>query len=284
MGRQPIRARMSFMRRSLPHTIDFMAPKVVIENVILRGSPHAQDMQKVATLYVGEKEYKVYAPARAQGNALEWVEHFALRTQSSGNFSFGADITVDDERKPILIQAAVDELKRHALESEIWGWGGNLQDGNFYPAQICLHGHVIGADGHNVISAGGVRKDEHCQECGSRCVTHCESCKAPIRGKQTMSHGDYVRPSFCYNCAKPYPWMEERLQTARELLWNDDKLSIEERESLWGLLQYVMSDPKSDLVPAKRKLIDIKLGGAVAATREFIETIIAKYMAEMSKA
>ncbi len=74
-----------------------------------------------------------------------------------------------------------------------------------------------------------------------------------------------------------------RLQTARELLWNDDKLSIDERESLWGLLQYVMSDPKSDLVPAKRKRIDIKLGGAVAPTREFIENIIAKSIAETLK-
>ena len=98
-----------------------------------------------------------------------------------------------------------------------------------------------------------------------------------------MSHGDYVRPSFCYNCAKPYPWMEDRLQTARELLWYDDKLSLEERESLWGLLQYVMSDPKSDLVPAKRKLIDIKLEPALAATREFIENIIAKSIAETLK-
>ena len=77
--------------------------------------------------------------------------------------------------------------------------------------------------------------------------------------------------------------MAERLNTARELLWNDDKLSLEERESLWGLLQYVMSDPKSDLVPAKRKLIDIKLEPALAATREFIENIIAKSIAETLK-
>ena len=100
-----------------------------------------------------------------------------------------------------------------------------------------------------------------------------------------MSHEDYVRPSFvppsfCYNCAKPYPWMEDRLQTARDLLWNDDHLSLEDRENLWGLLRYVMSHPKSDLVPAKRKLIDIKLGSVLAATRESIENIIAKSIAE----
>ena len=259
-----------------------MAPKIVVETAILRRSIYAQDMQLVATLYVDGRDYRVYAPERAHGNALDWAEHFTVRTQSSGNFSFGADITIEDDRKAPLIQATVDELKRHALESEIWGSEGNLQDGNFYPAQICLHGHVINADGHIVLT-GGIRKDEHCQQCGSRCIHRCEHCEAPIRGKQTMAHGDYVRPSFCYKCAKPYPWMEDRLQTARELLWNDDNLSLEERNSLWDLLQYVMSDPKSDLVPAKRKLIDIKLGGAVAATREFIENIIAKSIAETFK-
>jgi hypothetical protein len=239
------------MRNSLAHTIGFMAPKVVIENAILRGSSHPQVMQLVATLYVDEKEYRVYAPVRARGNALEWVEHFTVCTESSGNFSFGEDITVDDERKPTFIQAVVDELKHHALESEIWGWGGRLE-GNFFPAQICLHGDVITADGRDLMGADGrvgIRKDEHCQKCGSRCVTHCESCKAPIRGKRTMSHEDYVRPSFvppsfCYNCAKPYPWMEDRLQTARDLLWNDDHLSLEDRENLWGLLRYVMSHPQ----------------------------------------
>jgi hypothetical protein len=46
--------------------------------------------------------------------------------------------------------------------------------------------------------------------------------------------------------------MEHRLQTARELLDHADKLTLEDREKLWGQLQYVMSDPKSDMAPAKR--------------------------------
>jgi len=77
--------------------------------------------------------------------------------------------------------------------------------------------------------------------------------------------------------------MEDRLQTAKELLDHDDKLSLEEREKLWGLLQYVMSDPKSDLVPAKKKLIEISLAKAAAATQDFVTTLLAKYAAEMSK-
>jgi hypothetical protein len=41
-----------------------------------------------------------------------------------------------------------------------------------------------------------------------------------------------------------------------ELLYHDDKLSQDDREKLWGLLQHVMSDPKSDMVPAKKKLFE----------------------------
>jgi hypothetical protein len=77
--------------------------------------------------------------------------------------------------------------------------------------------------------------------------------------------------------------MENRLQTAKDLLYHDDKLSQEDREKLWGLLQYVMSDPKSDLVPAKKKLIEINLSKATATIRDAVLDLLAKYFAEMSK-
>jgi hypothetical protein len=77
--------------------------------------------------------------------------------------------------------------------------------------------------------------------------------------------------------------MEDRLQTAKELLYHDDKLSQEDREKLWDLLRYVMSDPKSGLVPAKRKLIEINLAKATASIREAVLDLLAKYFAEMSK-
>jgi hypothetical protein len=77
--------------------------------------------------------------------------------------------------------------------------------------------------------------------------------------------------------------MEDRLQTARRLLYHDDKLSYEEREELWDDLQYVMSDPKADLVPAKKKLIQINLAKAGEAVRETIIELIAKTTAEFLK-
>lgn len=267
---------LAFKRMNAPIILS-MNPKVVIANAALKGANQSQSLQRVATVYIGEREYCVLAPATAQGLALEWVEHFAVREPSSSSFAFGAEVPVDDELKPVLIHAVVDELKHASLESDIWNWGAH-PDARFLPAQICLHGHVIGADGLNP-----VREGEHCQLCGSRCIHRCEKCKAPIRGKGVWSIDEYVPPSFCYNCASPYPWMQDRLDTAKDLLWHDEKLSVEDRESLWSLLQYVMSDPRSDLVPAKRKLIDIKLEPALAATREFILDFLAKFSAEMSK-
>lgn len=51
----------------------------------------------------------------------------------------------------------------------------------------------------------------------------------------------------------------------------------------WGLLQYVMSDPKSDLVPAKKKLFEIGIAKALPATREFFLDLMVKLSAEMLK-
>jgi len=77
--------------------------------------------------------------------------------------------------------------------------------------------------------------------------------------------------------------MEDRLQTARELLYHDEKLTEKDREELWPVLKDVMSNPKDDLVPAKRRLIDIRLSGAGQVTREVITDLIAKTIAEMLK-
>ena len=77
--------------------------------------------------------------------------------------------------------------------------------------------------------------------------------------------------------------MEDLLTTAHELLEHDEKLSLDDRKNLWGDLQYVMSDPKADLVPAKKKLIEIKLGKATQYVRETILDLMAKTAAEFLK-
>jgi hypothetical protein len=165
-------------------------------------------------------------------------------------------------------------LEKNTLRSEIYSPGN--ENARYYAGQICLQGHVQSSDGKYPVEVG-----EHCKQCGNKVIDACSSCEAPIRGQDLYLAFPYVRPSFCHKCGRPYPWMEERLQTAKELLSHDEKLSLEEREKLWDLLRYVMSDPKSDLTPAKKKLFEIKIAKALPARREFFLDFMAKLAAEL---
>jgi len=97
------------------------------------------------------------------------------------------------------------------------------------------------------------------------------------------SGANYECPSFCHRCGKPYPWMEDKLKTAKDLLFHDDNLTYEEKQELWDLLKYVMSSPKAELAKGKSKLITIKIQKAAEPFKDFVADVMAKYFAEMSK-
>ncbi len=253
-----------------------MAAKVVIENTVLHGSDHDELLQKVAKVYVNGEEIRVLAPPRATGSALEWSEHWSIREPNKERFGVEDVLPNTDFRRTLAIEAVKEELQRLIRDAN--RPMGMNPDGLYYDAQICLNGHVQ--------SAGGFpfKQGEHCNKCGAECIDDCPGCKTPIRGMVANTNWvGYAPPSFCHSCGRAYPWMEDRLQTAKELLKHDDKLSLEEREKLWGLLQYVMTDPKSDMVPAKKKLFEIGIAETLPATREFFLDLMAKLGAEMLK-
>jgi hypothetical protein len=248
-----------------------MALKVVIENAVLRGSRDGS-VQIVATVYLdGGEELRVIAPEKATGDALDWVPQLHVRQTSRE--MFGGDEIVQGGRSHSVIQQVVTALQKKKLDSEIWRSGAN-PDGRYVAAQICLRGHVLNVDGTDF------ERGEYCPKCGEASIDACQHCRVAIRGGEIYAPtSDYNLPHFCHKCGRPYPWMADRLSTAKELLDHDDKLSLDERERLWSLLQYVMSDPKSDLAPAKKKLFDIGLAKATAATRDFFIEFGAKYLA-----
>lgn len=250
----------------------FVIPKIRIENAVLPGSPQDAILQRVATIYVGTHEYCVYAPPRATGSALEWVENFIVHQRSDSGMGENEVNAGDVAYFKGLVKEKLEELM---LDADIWRHPDT--GGRYCAAQICLRGHAQSVDGHDFA------QEAHCPKCGEPCIDRCRNCKAPIHGKEVYSSADYVLPFYCYKCGQAYPWMEDRLQTAKELLRHDDKLTLEERERLWGLLQYVMSDPKSDMAPAKKKLFEIGIAKALPATREFLLDFMAKLGAEMLK-
>ncbi len=206
-----------------------------------------------------------------KGDALDWVPHFTVRQLDGPN----SEVEIRDAYSILALKVVQEELekrKRNANTVE-----GMHPDGVHRAAQICLKGHVLHCDGMPFDSKA------HCTKCGAACIDECPHCREPIRGVQKFRGVDYLRPQFCHGCGHPYPWMADRLQTARELLYHDDKLTMEDRTRLFEDLQYVMSDPKAGLAPAKTKLIEIRLGKATAYVREIILDLVAKTAAEVMK-
>lgn len=247
--------------------------KVIIENRGLVVSDGGM-LQRVATVFIpGHDEYGVYAPEKAHGDALEWIRFFRVRQPGH---TFSGETEVHDTQRVYVIRLVEEELKR--LQRDENRVVGRNPDGVYYDAHICLKGHVQSSTGFPTASG------EYCPKCGAPCISDCPECKTPIRGQivgnKLMA---YKPPSYCHKCGKPYPWMRETMETARELLYHDDKLTLDDRNNLWDLLQYVMSDPKSDLAPAKKKLIEFNLTKAASATREFVLDLMAKYAKEMSQ-
>jgi hypothetical protein len=76
--------------------------------------------------------------------------------------------------------------------------------------------------------------------------------------------------------------MQDKLDTAHELLYDNKNLSLDERHELWELLKFVMSNPKSDLTPAKRKLAAMKLAKVSKVSREFLLDFVAKVATEVA--
>jgi len=246
--------------------------KVVLKEKVLSGSVHG-NVQRVAMVYILGREYRVSAPPEAKGDALEWLPHFYVSVPDS----FGEmEIPGSSEIGGPVLNAVIQELKKQKRDA-----GRSLgmhSDGIHYEAQICLNGHVLHCDGRLPLSPGA-----HCIKCGAACIDACPHCGELIRGVEKFRAVDYTRPLYCHGCGKPYPWMADRLQTAKELLYHDEKLTMDERTTLFPLLQYVMSNPLNELVPAKKKLIEIKLEKAAPYVRELILDLIAKIAVESAK-
>jgi hypothetical protein len=252
-----------------------MNTKVVIEKRDLHGSTPYAFPQKVAAVYLDGDEFRVYAPPKAVGDALEWVEHF--RVHQPNPESVNSEIAAEGAYHTLAIQLLKEELEK--MKHEARRPVGLNPGGLYYDAQICVQGHVRSSEGY-------FERGERCTKCGAACIDECQYCKAPIRGRLAHSPVQhYDLPFFCHapECGLAYPWMQDNLETARELLYDIEDLLPDERDELWDLLRFVMSDPKSDWAPAKTKLIAIKLSKVSKASRDVLLDFTTKVAAAVIK-
>jgi hypothetical protein len=86
--------------------------KVVIEQRNLRGSGDDDLVQKVATVYIDGDEYRVFAPPKAVGEALDWLDHFQVRQSS-----LGGEVAIVSSYATLVIERVKDELEKLRLEA-----------------------------------------------------------------------------------------------------------------------------------------------------------------------
>jgi hypothetical protein len=153
--------------------------------------------------------------------------------------------------------------------------------GVYRTAQICLNGHVINdsADEHTE------RNQKFCSLCGQPTIMNCPNCNEKIRGcyyvPGVLKSWKYSAPAFCYNCGKPYPWTDEKLKAANELIAEDEQLSQSEKETLALALPDIISEtPRTQLAATKFKKL---IGKAVSVTGEGLKQILVDIASETAK-
>lgn len=129
-------------------------------------------------------------------------------------------------------------------------------------AQICLNGHVI----NSMARSHPLSNKIFCSKCGEATVTSCQHCNADIKGFYHMARVanllPYHGPNFCDNCGAAYPWTERTVIAAKELVDEQDKLSVKEKELLKESIDdMVRNTPKTETAIMRFKKLVVKAGG-----------------------
>ena len=152
-----------------------------------------------------------------------------------------------------------------------------MQDG-YDIAQLCLNGHVI----NSMLKLNPRRMEDYCHTCGEKTITTCPNCETPIRGSYHHAHIagviSYFPPSYCYNCGKPLPWTERRINAAVELIREEAKLNSEEEQQVAESIQDIVGDtPRTQLGATRFKRTIAKLGQHSAiAVRDILVDIVSE--------
>ena len=166
--------------------------KILIENggLLTPDRTGSLSLQKVATVFIpGHEQYRVYAPAEAQGEAMEWTRFFIVYQPS--RMFVDSDEEVEGPQRAYVARLPEEELQR--LKQGRNRPVGMNPDGAHWDAYICEKGHVISAG--RLFSS----PSKYCQTCGSTVITDCPACGTPIRGEHRLSSGPYFHPDFCHN-------------------------------------------------------------------------------------
>ena len=150
-------------------------------------------------------------------------------------------------------------------------------------AQICSSGHVV----NDSVRAFSQNNRQFCDKCGSPTITSCPNCSKEIRGRwhfeNVVGAIPYVRPAYCSNCGKPFPWTERAINAAQQYASEVITLSDEERGELSRSIPDLVHDsPSATISQSKFKRLVTKAGKETAGVLREILINVASDAAKKS--
>ncbi|MCZ3380399.1 DUF2321 domain-containing protein [Rhizobium sp. AG207R] len=136
--------------------------------------------------------------------------------------------------------------------------------GYYQVGQVCLNGHEITSnfEGQQALRAA------FCSECGEATIHKCQHCDANIRGwyhvDGFISMQEWVPPSYCHACGKPFPWIERAVAAARDLADEIENIEPAELErAKQSFLALTADTPQTAVAAARIKKLLSKAGPVV---------------------
>jgi hypothetical protein len=119
-----------------------MSLKVRIVKPFLRPMGSDEALNRIAVVYVGREEYRVSAPAKAEGPAIEWLDHAFVRQPDPT--TFGSEIEVSGEMAEQILERVREELEKQPAVAPAEVKAATAKAAAFDPIQmLCSRFHEL---------------------------------------------------------------------------------------------------------------------------------------------
>lgn len=150
-------------------------------------------------------------------------------------------------------------------------------------AQICLNGHYVNESYHRYPQ----HNKNYCDKCGEMTVINCQNCGTEIRGYYEsnvviIAFGEeHTPPNYCYNCGKPYPWLDRKMKAAVEMAQLEEVLTEEENNNFSEYVKDITTDTPKSQVSAKK--INILLKKFTSSSITIMRSLLVDIASETAK-
>jgi hypothetical protein len=103
---------------------------------------HDEALNRIAVVYVDREEYRVSAPAKASGPAIEWLDHAVVRQPDTS--TFGSELEVPLVRSIQILKYVREELEKHGTSPQAAPVAASRSAVRFDPVlRLCIRFHEV---------------------------------------------------------------------------------------------------------------------------------------------